>query len=238
MPTDPAIDAPPSGGLRGPQFWLRWVIANAFAELLGLGVVAAAGYLVVSRFGEPASPLAAVATAAVFVGLGGFEGLVLGVAQHRVLQRALPALTGWVRATVVGALAAWLLGMLPSTIISLLPGEAGPTPPEIDDTVQLLAAAGLGIVAGPALAFFQWRRLRVAVPARAWSWLPANAVAWALGMPVVFLAADLASRQSGVLPIATTVACALFAAGAIVGAVHGAFLAWAILPMARGRLAP
>lgn len=232
MPTRPTLDANLPEARRAGRLWLQWVVANAFAEFLGLGAVATAGYLAVRSVGEPASPLAAVAMAAMFVGLGAFEGLVLGLAQQWVLRRALPGLSGWVRATVAGALVAWLLGMLPSTIMSLSPGEPGP-PPALDDRVQLLAAAGLGLVAGPALAFFQWRRLRIAVPAKAWWWLPANGLAWALGMPIVFLAADIAGQQSGVAPIVAIVGSSLLACGAVVGAVHGAFLALAIVPPRR-----
>ena len=35
------------------QFWWRWVAANSLAELLGLGTVAALGYVIVGNVGEP-----------------------------------------------------------------------------------------------------------------------------------------------------------------------------------------
>lgn len=212
------------------RFWLQWVFANAVAELLGLGIVATVGYLVVRAFGEPSTPPAALAVAALFVGLGAVEGCIVGLAQHVVLRVALPQVSGWVRATVLGAVVSWLLGMMPSTIMSILFQEPGAPPPEVRESVRLLAAAALGLLAGPVLAFFQWRRLRLGAPARAWLWLPANAAAWSLGMPVVFFAAHMAAQQSGVQLIASTVGISLFVAGSVVGAVHGAFLIYAILP--------
>lgn len=209
------------------RFWLHWTLANAWGELVGLGTVAGLGYLVASRLGEPASAIAALALAAAFVVLGAIEGLVVGVAQNQVLRRALPAVSGWVRATVIGAVASWAIGMLPSTIMSMLAQASGGQPPEINDSLRLLLAAGLGFVAGPMLAFFQWRQLRVAVP-HAWLWLPANSLAWAVGMPVIFAAAHAAAHQSSWQAAMGTVGLALALAGALVGAVHGGFLAWLI----------
>lgn len=50
----------------------------------------------------------------------------------------------------------------------------------------------LGAVAGPVLALFQWRELRHHL-AGAGGWMAANAAAWALAMPLVFLAVDAAT---------------------------------------------
>jgi hypothetical protein len=208
---------------RFSKFWWQWVAANSIAELIGLGTVAAIGYLIASRAGEPHGLLQYLAIAASFVLLGAFEGLVVGLAQARVLLRQLPALQGWVRASVVGAIVAWALGMLPSTIIGLMSGTSGP-PPEISEPLRLLLAAGLGMVAGPLLAFFQWRRLRLCLTQGAAWWLPANAVAWALGMPIIFVGAHMSAYTSNPALISLGVGLSLLAAGAIVGAVHGGAL--------------
>ncbi len=209
------------------RLWLPWIFANAWAELAGLGAVAGVGYLVASRVGEPSSTFAAFALAATFVGLGAMEGFVVGVAQNQVLLKALPAVSGWVRATVIGAMASWAIGMLPSTIMSILDHQPDGAPPEISDSLSLLLAAGLGLVAGPMLAFFQWRQLRGLVP-HAWLWLPANSLAWAAGMPVIFTAAHLASQQTRWQAAVATLGLALALAGAIVGAIHGGVLAWLV----------
>lgn len=211
------------------RFWIRWVLANAWAEFIGLGAVASIGGLVASHADRAGRAGTALAVAALFVGLGALEGAVVGIAQQRVLADAVPGLSGWVRATVAGAVVAWAVGMLPSTVISLLPREAGASPPAIGQPLRLLLAAGLGCVAGPILAACQWRRLRHVLP-RAWRWLPANALAWAAGMPIIFQAAHVAAAQGGSVGALLVVGSAFFAAGAVVGAIHGLFLAGWMAP--------
>jgi hypothetical protein len=205
-------------------FWRRWVVANALGELVGLGAVAAVGFLVFQRAGEPANAAQALSFAAAFVLLGAFEGLVIGLAQRHVLRTLLPAVRGWVLATVVGAVVAWGIGMVPSTVASLMQQDATAAPPEPPLALILLLAAGLGAVAGPMLAAFQWLSLRRVVPDKAWFWLPANAAAWAFGMPIIFLGAQSNEITSNTAAIAATAAFSIFVAGAVVGAVHGRVL--------------
>jgi hypothetical protein len=211
------------------HFWRRWIAANALAELFGLGGVALVGWLAYRHFGEPQGAAEALIWAAGMVALGAFEGVVVGIAQAQVLRRVRPALGGWVAATVVGAMLAWAVGMLPSTLMNLRPAasatQAGAEPPLV---VVLLLAAALGAVAGPLLAVFQWRRLRTIVPRGALAWLPANAAAWALGMPIIFLGVQADELQAGLVLTGAAVALSLLAAGAVVGAVHGRVLLWVL----------
>jgi len=204
--------------------WLRWVAANAIGEFVGLGAVAGMGFLLFRQFAEPQSWQQAALVAAVFVGLGAFEGFVVGLAQAAVLRRFVPAVRGWVRATVIGAMVAWAVGMLPSSVASVLGPPSAATAHEPPLSLVLLLSAGLGAIAGPVLAAFQWRSLQRALLARAWMWLPANAAAWCLGMPVIFLGAQANEATSNPALIALTVGLALLGAGAVVGAVHGWFL--------------
>lgn len=215
-----------TGELSRRVLWWHWVAANCAAEFLGLGTIAAVGYVVASRMGEPHGVSQSLGFAILFVALGAFEGLVVGLAQAWVLQRPLPALRGWVRASVLGAAVAWAVGMTPSTIMSLRESGASGPPPEVSEPARLLLAAGLGLVAGPLLAFFQWRRLRLCLTQRAAWWLPANAAAWALGMPAVFVGAHMSAYTSDPVLISLGVGASLLAAGAIVGAVHGGALVW------------
>lgn len=207
------------------RFWWRWVLANALGELLGLGAAAAAGYLVMAAWGEPRGVAQVLLVAAMFVGLGAIEGWVVGWAQARVLARRFPGLSGWTRASIVGAVVAWVLGMMPSTVMNLLEPAASGQPPEwmSDEGVRLALAAGLGLVAGPVLALFQWRVLRRHVRRALW-WLPANALAWAVGMPVIFLGVDLAAAMPNLASVLLSGAAAIALAGASVGAIHGAVL--------------
>jgi hypothetical protein len=98
------------------KFWQRWVVANAVGELLGLGAVAVVGFLLFQHADEPNNAAQALAFAATFIALGAFEGLVIGFAQRQVLRVLLPSVRGWVFATVVGAMGAWAVGMVPSTV--------------------------------------------------------------------------------------------------------------------------
>lgn len=168
-------------------------MANALAELLGLGAVAALAYVVVTTMGEPYGLRRALALAAVLVLMGAVEGLVVGFGQARVLRQRLPHLQGWVSATIIGAVAVWALGMIPSTIMSINESGNSGQPPEIGEPLRLLLAAGLGLVAGPLLAFFRWRILRRYIVRGAAWWLPTNALAWAARMPVVFVGAHLSA---------------------------------------------
>jgi len=207
---------------RGVAFWSRWVLANLLGELAGLGIVGMVGYGALLAFGEPTSATHVISFAVLAVGLGAVEGGIVGYAQHVVLRRRLPQLHGWVRATVLGAVIAWALGMLPSTLVSLL-GSAHPEEAvEIPDVVQLLLAVPMGLAAGVILALPQWRVLRRRVLHPGW-WIPANALAWACGMPLVFVAAGVRPEMNGWWA-AFAVVGSLAAAGAVVGAIHGAFL--------------
>ena len=208
------------------KFWWQWIAANSLAELLGLGTVAVLGFLAITQFGEPHGLVQSLSYAVLFVLLGSFEGLVVGLAQARILRQRLPDLRGWVRATVIGAVVAWALGMAPSTIMSINPTAATELAPPFSESLVLLLAAGLGLIAGPLLAFFQWLCLHRYVPHRAAWWLPANAVAWMLGMPIIFLGAHLGSLGVNPIFIALGTGMSLLGAGAVVGALHGRVLVW------------
>jgi hypothetical protein len=204
--------------------WWRWVVANAVAECLGLGLSTGVAVLVLTR-DEP-SAAAVVAGAVAVVASGAVEGLAVGWAQWRVLRRPLPAVPAraWIVATMLGALVAWTLGMLPTTLLDL--GAMGGTAGEATEPptwLQLVLATGMGLVLGPVLAVFQWRVLRRHLLGAGW-WIPANALAWAAGMPLVFLVAG--GMPVGVAPVGVValVAVTLFASGAVVGAVHGTVL--------------
>jgi hypothetical protein len=60
--------------------------------------------------------------------------------------------------------------------------------------------------------------------ARASIWIPANMIAWTVGMPIIFWGIDTAQRLSGLGWIIAFMAGILLVTGLIVGAIHGAFL--------------
>jgi hypothetical protein len=205
-------------------FWGRWVLANAAGELAGLGTVALIAWTLTSS-GDPQTLLQHILFALVLIAAGAFEGAVVGTAQAWVLTRWLPELRrwDWVQATFQGSLVAWLLGMLPSTILSGFAEGSAPSQPELNPIVGYGLAALLGVVTGILLSLFQWRVLRRHLGAGG-GWLAVNATAWALGMPLVFLGADLASRVASTLSAVGIVVATLVLTGALVGAVHGLWL--------------
>jgi hypothetical protein len=214
---------------RSDSFYPRWILANALAEGLGLG----ATLLLVQIFISPLEswrpgPAAIVFSALLAVMLGiVLEGVLVGRLQGRVLAARTPRIgTGeWTVATALGAGLAWILGMLPSTLIGLFGAEpaVGSTPalPSSMPLWMLLAiAAAAGGVLGPVLAVAQCGVLRRVVR-HPWRWVAANAAAWAVGMAVIFAGMDRVPWGDGLLGVAAGIFLTCALAGAAVGAIHG-----------------
>jgi hypothetical protein len=133
-----------------------------------------------------------------------------------------------VLATAFGAFVAWLLGMLPSTMMSLGPDTANALPSEISDTMINLLALGRSLVLGPILGLPQWWVLRRHLSRAGW-WIGANALAWAAGMPIIFIGIGLVAESEISIGLALgTLALTLTIAGAAVSVIHGFFLVWLI----------
>lgn len=207
--------------------WGRWMVANALGELIGLGFVAAIAGGLVWRYGEPRSSGAVLLMTALMILLGACEGLVIGYAQWRAVHpyfRLLPR-RAWMKATTLGAILAWGLGMIPSTLLALQETTLATPPAAMPDAVKYGMAALMGLGLGLALGVPQWLVLRQYLPHAAW-WIPANALAWALGMPMIFFGAGAVPAGMSGAPMMLLVAAILAAAGALVGAVHGWVLLW------------
>jgi len=207
---------------RGVPLWLRWVGSNSLAEALGLGATLIFDFAIVWRVAAVRSVLASIAAILLGTASGAIEGIVVGLLQWSVIRHPFPLVTrrSWVVSTVAGAVVAWFLGSLPSTLMDMGAQATGAAVQEPQASTVLLLAAAMGVFLGLVLGYPQWRVLRRAVHG-AWLWIPANCAAWALGMPTVFAAIDLAQRRTslgGVLPI---IALGLLLTGAVVGAVHG-----------------
>lgn len=206
--------------------WLRWTLANALSEFVGLGLTLALTGWAFS-FLENVQTLTGIGLAFTFAVLSGaIEATFVGLAQWWAIRPWFPFINRWQwwQATLIGALIAYGLGYLPSTLMNLSE-TATPSAPmtEPPQAVVLLLAAGLGAVGGAILSFAQWRVLRGQVRG-AGIWIPANMLAWALGMPVIFWGIDAAFQQIGLWQSLWFMAASLLLAGAVVGAIHGAFL--------------
>jgi hypothetical protein len=207
--------------------WYRWVGANAFGEMLGLGLTFAVGASLISRLDDQGNWVTIMASFLIAVASGAIEATLVGLAQWWAMHPWFTSITrrSWWLATLIGAMAAYLMGYLPSTLMSM--GEQT-TQVEIAAAepaqwAVLLLAAGLGAVGGAVLSFTQWLSMRKKV-GRASLWIPANMLAWMVGMPLIFWGIDSAQSLNGVYWMVLFMAGVLFLAGLVVGAIHGAFL--------------
>ena len=208
------------------QLWNRWTLANALSEMIGLGLTFAITGLFFSSLGEQNTLTSILLSFAVAVLSGAVEATFVGLAQWWAMHPWFPAIERfpWWRGTLVGALLAYVLGYLPSTLMSM--GEAGAPSAAVAEPPQwvvLLLAAGMGAVGGAVLSFAQWLAMRGRVE-RAGIWIPANMLAWLFGMPVIFWGIDLAFKMTALWQSVLVMAVMLFAAGAVVGWIHGLFL--------------
>jgi hypothetical protein len=208
-------------------FYRHWIVANGWAEAVGLGTTMALGWLIAPRLAGPQDVATVLAGALAAIALGiVLEGVMVGWAQGAVLQRRLRTLTlrSWLLATALGAGIAWALGMVPSTVMALRPMDPGAAPPaEPSALVQYPLAAALGLITGPVLGFAQWLVLRRHVK-RAGRWLWANGLAWGVGMPLIFLGMDRVPWNGGSVAVIGTIYVVCAVTGTVVGAIHGRFL--------------
>jgi hypothetical protein len=211
-------------GEKGNVLWFRWSGANALAELFGLGATFATIGFLISRI-DTQKMTGILLAFALTVLSGTIEATFVSLAQwwamHPWFQRISRFV--WWRATLVGALLGYVLGYLPSTLMSMGDTATQTTQAEPPQWVTLLLAAGLGAVAGAVLSFAQWLVLRKHVK-RGGLWIPANMLAWAFGMPVIFLGMDIAFKMAQLWQSVAVVGGALLIAGLIVGIIHGRFL--------------
>ena len=204
--------------MKTSKFLLHWIIANAFGELVGLGF---AGLVMLAMVrSAPPNPtiLDALANVSSIVIFGAFEGAVVGYAQWLVLRShiAVPKWV-WVGATTLAAAIAWLLGLLPTTIVNI-------SPMVVPSVRQLFfLSMGFGFVSGVVLASGQTWVLRRFSTAAGW-WLPANGTAWAVAMPIIFFSAALPTAQTPLSVVIALLLTTVFIAGAVASAIQGPFL--------------
>ena len=204
------------------SLWKRWIAANALSELAGLGATFLVIGLLTPQLAERNTSTAVVTAFAIAVGSGTIEDTLVGMAQWWAMSPYFPAVErgAWWRATLFGALFGYALGYLPSALADFGDASAQGVSAEPPQWLVLILAAALGAAAGAVLSFFQWRVLRKHVDG-AGIWIPVNMLAWALGMPLIFEAMDLAFRMPELWQRVAVVAAGLLIAGAVVGIVHG-----------------
>jgi len=207
--------------------WLRWVAANGLGEMFGLGLTFAVGVVVISSLGNQQSVSVILLTFVVAVASGAIEATLVGLAQWWAMHPWFPMLTrgAWWLATLIGALMAYVMGYLPSTLMSLGEQASQTQTPgaEPDQWLVLLLAALLGAVGGAVLSFAQWLTMRHKIQGSS-IWIPANMLAWMVGMPIVFWGIDVVQKMNGLFWLILMMAGVLMLTGSVVGAIHGFFL--------------
>jgi hypothetical protein len=221
------VDAIPTGAKNDLGLWLRWVLANSLAETVGLGASFGVGAVLFPYLQAPGVLIALATVGAAILAGTLIEGTVVGTAQWLVLRRPFPDMKwrAWALATAAGACAAWTLGMLPSTLMGAGSGVEGAASAEPEAAMVYGLAALMGLVAGAILGAPQWLVLRHHVRQAA-LWIPANALAWAPGMVLAFVAADFIFASGFATSAVLRAIATLAVIGGAVGAIHGAVLLW------------
>lgn len=207
--------------------WMRWIFANAIGELVGLGLAALMGVLFMWVLANILGAWSAIAAAFLMIVVGAFEGAIVGFFQAKVLQTKIVGFNvrRWIWATAIGAFIAWVLGTIPSLVMSFAEQTQTSHPLEMSEIAIGLSAAGMGFALGMVLGLPQWFELRRYVEKAHW-WILANALAWTIGMPQLFVAPSAINEGFPAWQIAFIIFAAIVSAGATVGAIHGLFLIW------------
>ena len=207
--------------------WLRWVGANALGEMFGLGLTFAVGAMILSSLGSQQSVFVILISFLVAVASGTIEATLVGLIQWWAMHPWFPMISRgrWWLATLIGALVAYVLGYLPPTLMSLGEQTSQAQAPiaEPEQWLVLLLAAGLGVVGGAVLSFAQWLTMRHKLRGAS-IWIPANMLAWMVGMPLIFWGIDISQKLGGMFWLILFMVGVLLLTGLVVGAIHGAFL--------------
>lgn len=202
-----------------PRTLVRWVLACALAETVGLTAASGAAKAVQALKERPEGSGGTAVALGLIVAGGLVEGLALGAAQGLTLSRRWPAVNRGRYITVTAVLAGvgWALASAPGV---LAPDEGGPDPPL---TLLLAGGAGVGLVMGSLLGTAQAWALGSAVR-HPWRWVAANTVAWPPVMAVVYFGASRPEASWSVPAVLAVGALTGLAGGALLGVLTGAWL--------------
>lgn len=193
----------------------------AVAEFLGIGAAALWYGVVNVVVGEPV-PLLARAGAWLLMTLAAVpEGLVLGGLQAVGIRWFLPSVSmrRWIVATVAVGIVGWAIGtFIPLFVVGPAPGDVPVDEPGLAATALFAAVFGLAVGAIFGLAQY-W-----ALPGEARRrplWVVANTAGWGLGLPCIYVAAQLGGDLDGWVPRIAAWALGGLGAGAALGGATG-----------------
>jgi hypothetical protein len=201
------------------KLWEAWILATAIGELIGLGIVvwASTQTQTFQKYPEGA-----------FLLVGALEGIILGCCQWLVLRRYVPHIAGWIVATTIGAIVAWMGGSLVSLLMAVsYAWRSDAASAKAFYEGILLLGASLGTILG----FAQWIVLRTHIRRASW-WIFSSTLAWAIGLLVAFMGADLPQPTWSEPQVALARAATGAMMGIVIGSITGIVLVWLIQPSA------
>jgi len=188
------------------KLFFLWALATTLGELIGFAIPSVLG--VIAVIFAPKLLFAMM----ILAGVG--EGAVLGFAQSLVLKRYLKNISQpqWIFATAAAAALAWIIGMLPSTLID--------NNVILSPTIIITGGILLAILFLLSMGFAQWLVLRKQVKKAGW-WILANAIAWPLGVATSIGILALVPDQSSTIVWITVGILSGVMMGAVVGVITG-----------------
>jgi hypothetical protein len=182
-------------------------------ELIGFAIPAIVGYAAFAvGFSENV-----IWSLVIIAGAG--EGAVLGYAQWLALRRYLPNLSrnAWVLATTLAAIIAYALALLMTTLGERLASA--------DPGMMILAFGVIGLAFVLTMGGAQWFVLRKHLRGAGW-WIPANAIAWPLGVLIPVLTITLVPDASPALYFIFAGILGGVLMGLAVGCITGIAVVW------------
>jgi hypothetical protein len=179
---------------------LRWILLCALAEVLGIAAGAFWYSTIDELFGTPQDFVQRLPVWFLLALSGLLEGAILGSMQAWGLVRIYPNLSvgRWINVTILLAIAGWALGAAIPTFMA--PAFAGGGGGEPTLSATLAFAAIFGLIVGALFGAIQYGVLRTAA-FNASRWIPANAIGWAIGLPIVYWAATTTPEGVGTAEI-------------------------------------
>jgi hypothetical protein len=203
----------------------RWLALCAIAELFGIASAAVWFGAINVWAGEPEALTLRIAAWFLMSLAAVPEGLILGGLQAHGLRWFFTSVSAarWIGATIAVGFLGWGIGtFIPMFVVDEAVMANGAEPGLAATALySLVFGLGVGAVFGLAQAW--------ALPAEARGrglWVLANAIGWAIGLPLIFIAAKIAGDQSGWIMRVALWACGGIGAGASVGIATGIGLVW------------
>jgi len=167
-------------------FRFRWILFCGMAEFLGIAFAAILAVLGMGWEDQLINLPIWLLPFSLALLSGGLEGAIVGRLQWTILREIYPRIRAfsWMGVTILAAVIAWLLGLLPGTLMA----GSGADTNEPSNAMMIGMGALMGLFLGTLFGLFQHSILRRVVHQSS-LWILANAIGWTIGMALIFAAA-------------------------------------------------